>query len=384
MMRRFLAGCLAVVLGVGALTLGAAEPGYGTTNSAPPQSATAGSQPEFSVIAGLEGEIFPFFANYASMRRPTDRKWGAIAIVAKNPSPDSLELRISVTVTGWSDTEIQTVTLKERETRTVIFAPSFLPRLYANHEIAAASALVVVEDMSGKTLSVQTTPVVIRSAQDIYWGPKFEHASFIAAWVTPHEPLVERILREAKEFMPGRRLPGYDPNKTIEVQERTTREQAKAIYQALQSAGVSYVKSSMTLGNSQGITERVRMPWQSLRDVSANCIDGAVLYASLFENLGMESVILLVPGHSYVGVRLAPNSPRYLYIETAIIGRASFEDSLAAAERGVSIFKGREIATIDVAGARSMGIYPMPSPAAEKEHVAQQQLGAGSSHLREE
>ena len=195
----------------------------------------------------------------------------------------------------------------------------------------------------------------------MYWGSKFQYAPFIASWITPHDERVEEILRQAKEFMPGRRLPGYEPEKSADGQEQMTYSEARAIYKALQDAGVSYVKSSMTLGDHQDSSERIRMPEVSLRDVSANCIDGVVMYASLFENLGMEPVVVLVPGHAYVGVRLSPKSSKYLYIETAITGRASFEDSIASAARGVATYKAADTIRVAVAEARSLGVFPMPS-----------------------
>jgi hypothetical protein len=124
------------------------------------------------------------------------------------------------------------------------------------------------------------------------------------------------------------------------------------------------VKSSLTLGAeaNAAVAERVRMPRESIREVSANCIDGAVLYASLFENLGMDPVIVLVPGHAYVGVRVAQNSPDFLYIETALTGRASFQRSVRAAARGLAKIKPGKIIQIPIAKAREAGIYPMPLP----------------------
>jgi hypothetical protein len=103
------------------------------------------------------------------------------------------------------------------------------------------------------------------------------------------------------------------------------------------------------------------MPAESLRQVSANCIDGAVLYASLFENLGMEPVVVLVPGHAYVGVQLAENSDKYLYLETALTGRASFAAAVAAAERGVKRYPASQTIRIPIGEARQAGIFPLPS-----------------------
>jgi hypothetical protein len=197
----------------------------------------------------------------------------------------------------------------------------------------------------------------------MFWGDKFKYASFIASWVTPHNVSVEAVLSKAKEFMPGRRMPGYETWKSTDEQARTTAMEAKAIYRALQQKGVSYVKSSSTFGTSANaaISERVRMPFESLRDSSANCIDGAVMFASLFENLGMDPVIVLVPGHAYVGVRIAENSDKYYYIETAIVGRnASFESAVNSANEGLSKWPSDKVMRIQIDDARRAGIYPMP------------------------
>jgi hypothetical protein len=317
--------------------------------------------PIYSVIAGIDGEIYPVFANYASLKAVPDRNWGTVAVSINNPTADILRARIAVQVQGWSDEEIQIAQLPAGASKTYIFAPTFLPRFYANHEIAAATTLVNVTDLNGQTLYVQTVPVKLRSSEDMFWGAKFQYAPFIASWITPHDERVEEILRKAKEFMPGRRLPGYEPEKDAAGQEQMTYSEARSIYRALQEAGVSYVKSSMTLGAHQDTSERVRMPESSLRDVSANCIDGVVMYASLFENLGMEPVVLLLPGHAYVGVRLSPKSEKYLYIETAITGRASFEESIASASRGVASLKSNEQIRVSVSDARNTGIFPMPA-----------------------
>jgi hypothetical protein len=141
---------------------------------------------------------------------------------------------------------------------------------------------------------------------------------------------------------------------------RSTIEQARAIYRALQQRGVSYVKSSMTFGDNLDVSERVRFPRESLNSVSANCIDGAVMYASLFENLGMDPVVVLVPGHAYVGVREVQHSASYLYIETSITGRATFETAVLSASRGLGKYRPEQILRIPIAQAREQGIYPMP------------------------
>jgi len=329
---------------------------------------TPGMQPTYSVEAGIDGEVFPALANYASLQRTDDRGFGTFTVTVTNSGESVLNARISLQVPGWSDTELQNVSLGTGEMRKLLFAPVFLPRLYTNHEIAAASALLRVADANNQILHTETVPVRMRSVDDIYWGHDFKFAAFIASWVTPHDPRVEAILSKAKEFMPGRRLPGYEEWKSPDQQRLMTREEARAIYRALQETGVSYVKSSRTFGLNTDISERVRLPGESLQERSANCIDGVVMYASLFENLGMDPVVVLVPGHAYVGVRESDKSDSYLYIETAITGRAPFDVAAKTASAGVAKFAAKDVIRIPISDARSAGIYPMPLPGQDFHH----------------
>lgn len=318
--------------------------------------------PTYKIEVGLEGEVYPAFANYASLQRPEDRRWGTIAVTITNSGSAPLRNRLTVKVPGWSDEEIQLAEMAAGDRRTFLFAPTFLTRFFQNNEITAATALVTATDMGGRQIFTGTAPVRLRAVGDMFWGTNFKYAPFIASWVTPHDPEVERILAGAKDYMPGRRLPGYENGKSAAAQERSTLLQARAIYQALQRSGLSYVKSSMTFGGNVGWSERVRTPRESLARRSANCIDAAVMYASLFENLDMEPVVVVVPGHAYVGVRVARGTSRYLYIETAQTARISFEAAVASAERGLARFPLSEVRLVKIHEAREAGIYPLPLP----------------------
>jgi hypothetical protein len=320
-------------------------------------------EPFYEVHAGLDGEIFPALASYVSFRRPPERPWGTVTVSIANGANTALANRVTVSIPGWSEQEIQMVDLAPGQSRTLLFAPTFLSRFFRNTEIVAASALVNATDLNGHLIYSATVPVRLRSADDMYWGRDFKYARFIASWVTPHDSRVEEVLKRAKEFMPARRLPGYESWKSPAKQAISTAAQAKAIYQAVQQTGLSYVKSSLTIGSlaHAEMSERVRMPDESLEHASANCIDGVVLYASLFENLGMEPVVVLVPGHSYIGVRVAEGASDYFYFDAALTGRVSFESSVESARRGMRRLQPKDVLRIDIADARAEGIFPMPS-----------------------
>lgn len=365
--RPFWLGALFICLLVLLLAASGAWAGMNTgpSETTPkPKPQLRGPEPTYHIETGLHGDLFPVFANYASSQDVHDRKLGTVTVTVTNSSSERLRNRISVQIPGWSEQEIQIVELGAGQAHQYRFAPSFLPRLYQNRELMPATAVVTVSDMAGRTVFNGTAPLRIRSAEDMYWGTDFKYAPFIAAWVTPHDPRVEAVLARAKEFMPGRRLPGYEGGRPIDVQQRSTLAQARAIYRAVQETGLSYVKSSGTFGarRNADMAERVRLPNESLARVSANCIDGVVLYASLFENLGMEPVVVLVPGHAYVGVKLTENSQDYLYIETALTGRASFTAATQAAQRGIAKYPSKDILRVPIAQARETGVFPMPNP----------------------
>ncbi|PYY03787.1 MAG: hypothetical protein DMG64_06700 [Acidobacteria bacterium] len=317
-------------------------------------------EPTFKIESGIDGDVFPAFANYASLQAPDQRKWGVVSVRVSNSTDTEQRYRIAVRVTGWSDEEVQIVTVPAGGARSFLFAPTFLPRLYQNREITGATAQVRVTDVAGDPIYSTTVPVRMRAVEDIFWGRGFKYAQFIASWVTPHDARVEQVLSRAKELMPGRRLPGYEDWKDAAGQERETRLEARAIYTALQRQRLSYVKSSLTFGANTAVSERIRTPRESIAASSANCIDAAVLFASAFENLGMEPVIVLVPGHAYVGVKSAENSDKKLFIDVALTGRFPFEGAVRSAERGLARFSETQITQIAISDARRAGIYPIP------------------------
>jgi hypothetical protein len=318
------------------------------------------TEPTYKIQAGLDGEIYPVFANYASLQKQNERSFAVVSVNISNSTDTTLRERIAVKVPGWSDQEIQMVELRAGATHTYLFAPTFLPRFYQNHEIAAATAQVSVTDLAGRSVYETTLPVRIRSAEDMYWGSNFKYAPFIASWVTPHDLKVEAVLGRAAALVPDHRLPGYEDWKNAAQQEQETYREAQAIFIALKRLGLSYVKSSFTLGDHKDLSERVRMPRVSLGHNSANCIDAAVMYASLFENLGMDATVTIVPGHAYAGVRVARGSQKFLFIDVALTGRATFEVAIASAQRGLARYNASSVTRVLIQQARDSGIYPMP------------------------
>ncbi len=204
---------------------------------------------------------------------------------------------------------------------------------------------------------------------------RIDLGSTFAAWVDPHDAVVDELLALAEAEAMLDRRPGND---------RDTRlRQARAIWIALERRGIRY--SSEGAGISQGpviYSQRVRLLADSWNERVANCLDGSVLIASALERLGMRSLLVLVPGHAFVGFYSDDDSNHAEFIETTLLGRhhdehmpaeqarARADDGFDAARRaGMQSYRraaakldGRHrpnYAVIDISTARSYGIMPI-------------------------
>src|SRR5579859_97986 len=58
-------------------------------------------QPTFKIQSGIDGDVFPAFANYASLQTPDQRKWGVVSVQVSNSTDSEQRYRIAVRVPGW-------------------------------------------------------------------------------------------------------------------------------------------------------------------------------------------------------------------------------------------------------------------------------------------
>jgi hypothetical protein len=135
------------------------------------------------------------------------------------------------------------------------------------------------------------------------------------------------------------------------------RQQAKAIYNALKAKGITY--SSTTISFPSG-SQKIRFPEDALSEESANCIDGTVLMASALEAIGIEPLIVLVPGHCFLGWRELSGNTVCEFLETTMIGTATFEDALNSGYKEYSDhLKSGDAKIVDVKAARALGLTPL-------------------------
>jgi hypothetical protein len=321
------------------------------------------SSKNIEVSVDVQQELFPVIAKFLSEGNKYSDITGLVKFRIKNTTNHSVQVSIISEIPEWTLPVITSINLLPDENKEIIQTP-YGNRLLNNHSTVPASVMLKVK-VDDKNIYEETKNLKIRSADDMVWSlyTPFDTDFLIAAWVTPNDEMVENILSNAKEKLLDNNLAGYNNTNVM--------SEIKAIFNAVRNDQVSYVNSSLSFGKV-GFTQRVRLPRESLSQKSANCIDGAVLFASLFENIGLEPLLVLIPGHAFVGVRLAPNSRDVLFIETTLVGRNILNSVFtltstfdAATQKGneeynVAIQNNpSEVHIVDIKKARGLGIYPL-------------------------
>jgi hypothetical protein len=315
------------------------------------------------VTVETQKELFPAIAKFLSGGDNNFNIPGLCKWKIKNNNNESVKLSITADIPEWTTPVINTVSLSPNELKEFTQTP-FGIKLLNNHSSMPASVLLKVK-VDDNTIFKETRKLNIRACDDMLWSmySPFDAVYLIAGWVTPNDEMVERVLSIAKGKLLEKSLAGYNNS--------DVKSEIKAIFNAVRDYKVSYVSSTQSFGNI-GFTQRVRLPRESIKMNSANCIDGAVMFASLFENVGLEPLIVILPNHAFIGVRLAPNSQNALFIETTMVGRSvlnsifTLESTFdAAVKKGGEEFNAvmqqnpKSLQIVDIKKARSLGIYPI-------------------------
>ncbi|MGE5324945.1 MAG: hypothetical protein ACM3SW_18910 [Actinomycetota bacterium] len=301
------------------------------------------------------GDIFPALSG----EKAADY-WPVAVLNIANSSRKPVLQVITAEVPGWSSVLRETAVIGPGEARSFSLSPELLERAYQNGEIERATLAVEVKEPASGHSFAQQRPVFLHSASDFFWGRKFANAQLLARWVTPHDEAVLQLVSRARRYVPGGRLRGYNKISGVNVATQV-RQQAEAVFRALQRSRISYVTSIYAFGNYPGETQRIRLPRETLDLNNANCIDVSVAFASAMENLGMQPVIIIVPGHAFTGVRLGPDSQKILYLDLTVLPKGTFWSAMRRAQQWLKITPPNQVLAVDVGAARSLGIYPLPS-----------------------
>jgi transglutaminase-like putative cysteine protease len=345
------------------------------SNPSPPSAPIPTSLPPAPAQEGEPLEIdYIYTSNLITIIYPL---YGSILddfaiITVTNPADSPAQLIIQSEITSYTTPAIDTIQVEPGETLVVRQNPRLIPeaidRLNAQKPAQFHLKVEQLESERQATILEETGETLIYARRDFPWSiPGFtdeEVYELLATMVTPNDPAVEELIRAAADYTEsGIMWSGYGDQPNDEGGGVWDRLQA--IWQAEeQNYNLTYVNTWVSF--APGSVQRIRLPAEVLEQRSGNCIELAMLYAAAAEALDLEAAIVIIPGHAYMGVRTDQENANYYFIETTMIGRASFSEAVDRAseefQEALPHMDAEEesYGWIKIWDARQKGILPLP------------------------
>ena len=229
---------------------------------------------------------------------------------------------------------------------------------YVENTRLGAQVQVVVD---GQPPIEKNLNVELFGRNSINWGRE----KMIACFVTPKDPDVQMFARQAVKTAGEQTIQSdLDPNIF----------KALTLFDAMQSIGMYYMPDPIQPFNfsrmSEGtVIDYVQFPRETLLRLSGDCDDLSILYASLLEGTGIETVMVTSPGHIFTAFKLATGKQAvdslglseelllqhkgdyYIPVETTLMGSPFISAWRVAANTVATYSQTQEIGIIDIAEA---------------------------------
>jgi len=278
----------------------------------------------------FDDELYPSFVLAMSGRRlkaPSALHYIGdplgVAEVVIRPVVPNANVHVEIQIEGLADKSVLDVTLPEAGQQYRI-APQLLWNYSRLAKIDQSIPATVIYRVSiNGSERQETKPIRVRSVNDVPYAiaapdGKLQDMSFLfAAYVNESHPEVQRILQEALRYRAVNSFGGYQRGPD------DVRMQVFALWNALQRRNVHY--SNITTASASSPTghvqsQAVRFIDQSIQSQQANCVDGSVLFASLLYKIGVDPILVLKPGHMFIGYYLDPGHRQLEFLETTQLG----------------------------------------------------------------
>jgi hypothetical protein len=192
-------------------------------------------------------------------------------------------------------------------------------RVYSGDAIAAEEVKVI------QFRSVNEVPFSVASRfndDDVY-----DYTWLFASFVNEDNPLIDQILKTAAAQDIGTNsdlaFSGYQGSLDDVMQ------QVFAIWNVFQSHGIKYSDITGTSAPQVSvISQYVRTLTESFNNNQANCVDGSVLFASVLQKIGIDTFLVLLPGHMMVGFFTDSEREQFHVLETTMLNNFPFSDAL--------------------------------------------------------
>ena len=319
----------------------------------------AAGAPPAALAVTIRPRMEQVYTALADLFDPQERP--LVEVELHNATAQPQRILVSSHIQEYSHVAATTVTLAPGAAETVRQLPALRKAAVQGiTELTKAELTVNVRDLDvDKVMEQQSFPIALLArnaapiaARDPATGAWIDLTRYLAAFVTPHAPAVLATLRQAVDRHPAQKLAGYQADVVLQV---------NALYDVLRhDIALAYVHSTVSFNpDAAALDQRVRLPRESLAARSANCLDAALLVASLLEACTLHPALLISHDHALVGWETQPGSNVWEFLETTVFLTNDFAAARALGQRKAAFFAGRAQTTGDPAWHRLLPIQPL-------------------------
>ncbi len=141
-------------------------------------------------------------------------------------------------------------------------------------------------------------------------------AWMFAAYVNEDHPAIPGLLKEAQATGV---VDGFDAYQSRDP--GTILLQVFAVWEALRQHNIRYSDIGTTTAESSSLYSlHVRFIEEALSESHANCVDASALLASVLRRMGIDTFLVMEPGHMFLGIYLDAEGKQSACLETTMLG----------------------------------------------------------------
>ena len=273
-------------------------------------------------------------------------------------------LIINASIGKFSQIETQTVSANGIMQTVSFIPPSQVQDLRALTSDINTSLQVQVTDTHNQIYYSSNIPLLLRSRWQMQWlaANRLE----IAAWVTPNEPAITRLLKRAAGHLAGESLSAPPGMIGYQGNAQQVKAQVDAIYDSLRlDYGIKYLQASVPYreaANGDNATQYIKLPAEVLQQRSGMCTELTAVLAAAVEKIGLHARIVIVQSHAFLGVSVTEDDRQVEYWDPMDINNNVAADSAnvaADAFYSQNVNQHTIVDTIMIQDARAAHIGPM-------------------------
>jgi len=166
------------------------------------------------------------------------------------------------------------------------------------------------------------------------WGGAHFMPELLAAFVTPNDPSIQRVLKETSAI-----LASAGKSSSLEGYQTRSRKRSweivSGIWAAISCRGITYAEPPASFAHEG---QKIRLPAMIDEQGLATCLDSTLLFAAAIEQAGLHPVVVLTKGHALAGVWLQPQTLPSLTVDDPMeIRKAIAQEELIVFETTMAI-----------------------------------------------